>query len=214
MQDLTRPRRVALYLRVSTDGQTVENQRRELELVAERHGWQIVHTFADEGISGAKGRDKRPALDAMLKGVARREFDLVVAWSVDRLGRSLRHLVELLDELKAKGIDLYLHRQGLDTSTSTGKMMFQMLGVFSEFERAIIVDRVKAGMRRAKAQGKAIGRPMVSPVIEERIREELASGKGIHKVARTVGVGSGTVQRVKAEMRAGEVDRTKVLVSA
>src|SRR5690242_7007395 len=106
MHDPARPRRVALYLRVSTDGQTVENQRRELEAVAERHGWQIVKTFADEGISGAKGRDKRPALDAMLKGVARREFDLVAAWSVDRLGRSLRHLVELLEELKAKGIDL------------------------------------------------------------------------------------------------------------
>jgi DNA invertase Pin-like site-specific DNA recombinase len=200
MHDLTKPRRVALYLRVSTDGQTVENQRRELEAVAQRHGWEVVQTFADEGISGAKGRDKRPALDAMLKGVARREFDLVAAWSVDRLGRSLRHLVELLEELKAKGIDLYLHRQGLDTSTPTGKMMFQMLGVFSEFERAMIVDRVKAGMRRAKAQGKAIGRPMVGEEIEERIRGELALGKGIHRVARAVGVGSGTVQRVKAEM--------------
>jgi DNA invertase Pin-like site-specific DNA recombinase len=198
--DRTQPRRVALYLRVSTDGQTVENQRRELEAVAQRHGWQIVHAFADEGISGAKGRDKRPALDAMLKGVARREFDLVAAWSVDRLGRSLRHLVELLEELKAKGIDLYLHRQGLDTSTPTGKMLFQMLGVFSEFERAMIVDRVKAGMRRAKAQGKAIGRPMVGAEVEEQIRIELATGKGIHKVARAVGVGSGTVQRVKAEM--------------
>jgi DNA invertase Pin-like site-specific DNA recombinase len=200
-------RRVAIYLRVSTDGQTVENQRRELEQVAERHGWQIVQTFADEGISGAKGRDKRPALDALIKGVARREFDLVAAWSVDRLGRSLRHLVELLEELKAKGIDLYLHRQGLDTSTPTGKMMFQMLGVFSEFERAMIVDRVKAGMRRAKAQGKAIGRPMIGPAVEARIREELASGKGIHKVAREVGVGSGTVQRVKAEMLAREAVR-------
>ena len=113
---------------------------------------------------------------------------------------SVRPLVELLEELKAKGIDLYLHRQGLDTSTPTGKMLFQMLGVFSEFERAMIVDRVKAGMRRAKAQGKAIGRPMVGREIEERIRSELAAGKGIHKVARAVGVGSGTVQRVKAEM--------------
>jgi DNA invertase Pin-like site-specific DNA recombinase len=214
--DLTRPRRVALYLRVSTDGQTVENQRRELEAVAQRHGWQIVHVFADEGISGAKGRDKRPALDAMLKCVARREFDLVAAWSVDRLGRSLRHLVEFLEELKAKGIDLYLHRQGLDTSTPTGKMMFQMLGVFSEFERAMIVDRVKAGMRRAKAQGKAIGRPMVGWEIEERIRSELVLGKGIHRVARTVGVGSGTVQRVKAEMRrrAAEAGGETVRVSA
>jgi DNA invertase Pin-like site-specific DNA recombinase len=116
--------------------------------------------------------------------------------------------------LKAKGIDLYLHRQGLDTSTPTGKMMFQMLGVFSEFERAMIVDRVKAGMRRAKAQGKAIGRPMISRAIEERIRSELAAGKGIHKVARIVGVGSGTVQRVKAEMTAREDGQDMVRMSA
>lgn len=191
-----------------------ENQRRALETVTQRHGWKVVHVFADEGISGAKGRDQRPAFDRMLKGVARREFDVVAAWSVDRLGRSLRHLVDLLGELKAKGIDLYLHRQGLDTSTPTGKMMFQMLGVFSEFVRAMIVDRMKAGMRRAKAQGKAIGRPMIAPHVEEQIRIELAAGKGIHRVARTVGVGSGTLQRVKAEMArsAGEPASTAIRI--
>src|SRR5271168_2000309 len=105
-------KRVALYLRVSTAGQTVEHQRRELAAIAKRQGWTIAHTFKDEGISGSKGREKRPGLDALLKGVARRDFDIVAAWSVDRLGRSLQDLIGILDELHAKGVDLYLHQQG------------------------------------------------------------------------------------------------------
>lgn len=152
-------KRVALYLRVSTNGQTVENQRHELEAVALRHGWQVVATFEGAGISGAKGRDKRPGLDAMMKAVARREIDLIAAWSVDRLGRSLTDLLTFLGELHAKGVDLYLHQQGLDTSTPAGKAMFQMLGVFAEFEREMIRERVNAGLSRAKANGTKLGRP-------------------------------------------------------
>lgn len=192
-------KRVALYLRVSTDGQSVENQRLELEAAAERQGWQVVQVFKDHGISGAKGRDKRPGLDAMLKGVARREFDMVAAWAVDRLGRSLQDLLSTLGELHAKGVDLYLHQQGLDTSTPAGKAMFQMLGVFAEFERAMIRERVNAGLRRAVAQGKTLGRPKVAPQTERAIRKALAAGDGILKVAAALGVGSSTVQRVKRE---------------
>jgi DNA invertase Pin-like site-specific DNA recombinase len=132
--------------------------------------------------------------------VARKEVDLVAAWSVDRLGRSLQELVALLGELRAKGVDLYLHQQGLDTSTPAGKAMFQMLGVFAEFERAMIVERVQAGLRRARAQGKRLGRPQVGEKVEAAIRRELAKGRGIHAVARAVGVGAGTVQRVRAEV--------------
>ena len=131
-------KRVAIYLRVSTDRQTSDNQRRELEAIAARSGWQIVKVFEDAGISGAKGRDKRPGLDAMLKAVNAREFDMVAAWSVDRLGRSLTDLLSILQGLHEKGVDLFLHQQGLDTSTTAGKAMFQMLGVFAEFERGII----------------------------------------------------------------------------
>ena len=120
-------KRVALYLRVSTTEQTVENQQRELMVAAERHGWQVTSTFADEGISGTKQRDKRPAFDGLCRGIARREFDLVAAWSVDRLGRSLQDLVGFLGELHGKGIDLYLHQQGIDTTTPAGKAMFQMM---------------------------------------------------------------------------------------
>jgi len=192
-------RRTAIYLRVSTNGQTVENQRRELLAAAERNGWQVVAEFADEGVSGSKGRDKRPALDKLLRGVARRDFDMVAAWSVDRLGRSVQDLCATLNELRAKRVDLFLHQQGLDTSTPAGRAFFQMLGVFSELERAIIIERINAGLSRAKAQGKHLGRPRGS-WNEEMIRELLAQGVGILKVARTVGCGVSTVQRVKTEM--------------
>jgi len=130
--------------------------------------------------------------------VARKGFEMVAAWSVDRLGLSLQHLLVFLGEMKAKGVDLYLHQQGLDTSTPAGKAMFQMLGVFAEFERAMIVERVHAGLKRAKAQGKVLGRPRVREAKEKAIRRELAKGTGIRAVARKVGVGVGTVQRVKA----------------
>lgn len=154
---------------------------------------------------GANGRDKRPAFDRLLRGVARKEFDVIAAWSVDRLGRSLQDLVGFLGELHAKGVDLYLHRQGLDTGTPAGKAMFQMLGVFAEFERAIIRERVTAGLTRARAQGKRLGRPSVRPATEAAIRAALHSGKGIRRTAADLRVGISVVQRVKAAMTRQDV---------
>lgn len=188
--------RVALYLRVSTDDQTCENQRRELLAAAARHGWEVVAEFEDAGISGSKGRSRRPGLDRLWKGIARREFDMVAAWSVDRLGRSLQDLCGLLTELHAKGVDLYLHQQGVDTSTPGGRAMFQMMGVFAEFERSMIVERTKAGLARARAQGTRLGRPGVGAEVEARVRELLAAGVGIGRAARLAGCGVGTVQRI------------------
>jgi DNA invertase Pin-like site-specific DNA recombinase len=194
-------KKVALYLRVSTASQTVENQDRELQSVVERNGWTVVQIFTDAGISGAKGRDMRPGLDALLKGVARRQFDVVAAWSVDRLGRSLADLVALLQELHDKHIDLYLHQQGIDTTTHAGRAMFQMMGVFAEFERAMIQDRVRAGLARARAEGVTLGRPKVGLKVEARIKEALSAGAGIRRVARELGVGTSTVQRIANEVR-------------
>jgi DNA invertase Pin-like site-specific DNA recombinase len=191
-------KRVAIYLRVSTSKQDTDNQRRELVEVAARSGWNVVKVYEDAGISGAKGRDKRPGLDAMLKGVNAREFDLVAAWSVDRLGRSLTDLLGILQGLHDKGVDLFLHQQGLDTSTTAGKAMFQMLGVFAEFERGIIRERINAGLARAKEKGTKLGRRTVKPSVEARIRELRAGGVGILKIGRTVGVGTSVVQRVVA----------------
>jgi DNA invertase Pin-like site-specific DNA recombinase len=189
-------RRVALYLRVSTVEQDVTNQRRELEAVARRHDWRVVAVFSDNGVSGAKGRAERPALNQLMKAVARRDVDVVAAWSVDRLGRSLQGLLEVLMEFRAKGIDLYLHQQGIDTSTPGGKAMYQMLGVFAELERELIRERVLAGMARARSQGKHLGRPRVDADVEAAIRATLAGGTGIVRTARLHGVGVGTVQRI------------------
>jgi DNA invertase Pin-like site-specific DNA recombinase len=194
-----KPKRVALYLRVSTNEQTTRNQRSELSAVAERHGWNVVATYEDAGLSGGNGRESRPGLDALTTAVARREIDMVAAWSVDRLGRSLVDLLAFLRELHAKKVDLFLHQQGLDTSTPSGKAMFQMLGVFAEFERAMIRDRVMAGLARARADGKQLGR---RPVEQSQARKVKAAhtlrsqGIGIRRIAREVGLGVGTVLRI------------------
>jgi DNA invertase Pin-like site-specific DNA recombinase len=189
-------KRVAIYLRVSTSKEDTDNQRRDLEMVAERSGWKVVKIYEDNGISGAKGRDQRPGLDAMMKAVNAKKFDMVASWSVDRLGRSLTDLLGILQELRDKGVDLFLHQQGLDTSTTAGKAMFQMLGVFAECERGIIRERVNAGLARARANGTKLGRRRVEPAVEARILELRANGDGVLKIGRTLGVGTSVVQRV------------------
>jgi DNA invertase Pin-like site-specific DNA recombinase len=194
----TQVKRAALYVRVSTDHQTLENQTRELRQIAERRSWEVVEIYKDHGISGAKGRDKRPAFDALCRAAARREFEMVMAWSVDRLGRSLQDLVGFLSELHSLKIDLFLHQQGLDTTTPAGKAMFQMMGVFAEFERAMIAERVRAGLARARSEGKRLGRPPIDPALEKRIREALATPRrpGVRVIAKRFGVDPGTVQRI------------------
>jgi DNA invertase Pin-like site-specific DNA recombinase len=190
-------KRVAIYLRVSTDSQTVENQHLELKVIADRLGWIVVETLADEGISGSKGRDQRPAFDRLMQMVTRREIDLIACWSVDRLGRSLQHLVSFLNEINERGVDLYLHTQGLDTSTSAGRAMFSMLSVFAEFERSILRERIMAGLRRST---KKSGRPSLDPEKVEKIRRTLAAGLSINATARKLKVGVGTVHRIKVQM--------------
>jgi DNA invertase Pin-like site-specific DNA recombinase len=190
--------RAAIYLRVSTDDQTTENQERELRAAAARAGHEIVAVYRDEGISGSEGRDHRPGFDAMHRDAARRKFDIVMAWSVDRLGRSLQDLCGFLSELHALKIDLLLHQQGVDTTTPAGKAMFQMMGVFAEFERSMIRERVKAGMARAKAQGKHVGRPKLAPKLAQAIRDALSvpGRPGIRVIAKQFGVSPMTVQTV------------------
>src|SRR3984957_15778436 len=193
--------RAAIYMRVSTtDGQTTENQRMALARVAGHRGWEIVQTYEDAGISGAKGRDQRPAFNRMLKDAVRRKFDVLMVWSIDRLGRSVLHVVVALSELDGAGVALYSDQKGIESTTATGRAMLQMASVFGEQERQIIRSRVVAGLDRVRAQGKKLGRPKVSPKTEDAIRRHLSAGNGILKVAALVGVGSETVQRVKREM--------------
>lgn len=190
-------KRVALYLRVSTDQQTVENQRRELQTIADRLGWNVVAILADEGISGSKGRDQRPAFNTLMTMITRREIDMVACWSVDRLGRSLQHLVAFLAEINDRGVDLYIHTQGLDTSTPAGRAMFAMLSVFSEFEKSILRERVMAGLARST---KRSGRPPLDADKEHRARKLLAQGTSINATAKKLRIGVATTHRIKQRM--------------
>jgi DNA invertase Pin-like site-specific DNA recombinase len=194
-------KRAALYVRVSTDAQTVENQMRELRQVAVRRGWDVVEVYSDAGISGAKGRNGRPGLDSVLKDATRRKFDIVMAWAIDRLGRSLVDLLGTIGHLEACGVDLYLDQQSIDTTTPMGKLVFQVTGAFAEFERTMIRQRVKAGLKRAVAQGVKLGRPKIDSATERKVRKQLAKGVGILKVAKSLGIGTGTVQRIANELR-------------
>ena len=191
-------KRAVLYLRVSTIDQTTANQERELREVAGRMGCEIVNVYKDHGISGAKGRDGRPEFDRLIRDANQRKFDMVMAWSVDRLGRSLQDLVGFLSELHALHVDLFLHQQGLDTTTPGGKAMFQMMGVFAEFERSMIQERVRAGLRRAVDEGKRLGRPRIDSDLEQRIRDALKAGETIRGIAAKFNVNPSTVQRIKS----------------
>jgi DNA invertase Pin-like site-specific DNA recombinase len=189
--------KVALYLRVSTSNQTTENQRIDLEKVAINRGWTIVETFRDEGISGSKGRSDRPAFDQMLKDAVRGRFDLIAVWSIDRLGRSLQHLIETVNELQAVGVDLYMHQQAIDTTTPAGKLAFSIFGAFSEFERSLIRERVKAGLDRAKRNGTKLGRPTnLNSSVAAAITALRARDHSIRKIAAHLRVGTGTVYKV------------------
>jgi DNA invertase Pin-like site-specific DNA recombinase len=203
---MVKAKRAALYVRVSTDGQTVENQVRELRQIAERRGWEIVEAYSDAGISGSKGRDQRPGLDRMLNDASRRKFDLIATWAIDRLGRSLVDLLHTVQTLEACGVDLFIEQQNLDTTTPAGKLMFSVCGAFSEFERSMIRQRVKLGLKRAIANGKQLGRRPVEDAPggaakAKRARKLLAKGTGINRVAQAVKLSNGTVSRIAAAMR-------------
>jgi DNA invertase Pin-like site-specific DNA recombinase len=195
--------KAAIYLRVSSKEQTTANQRLELEAAAARLGHEVVEIYEDAGISGANGRDRRPAFDRLLKAATRREFEVIMAWSVDRLGRSVQDLVGFLAEIHARDVGLYLHQQGLDTTTPAGKAMFQMMGVFAEFERAMLVERVNAGLARARAKGtksgKAIGRPSLPEGTREAIQAAHRAGEGGYRtLAKKFDVAVETVRKLCA----------------
>ena len=197
-------KRVAIYTRVSTGEQTTANQAAELKAWAERSGHAIVKVYEDKGVRGAKGRDKRPAFDAMLKAAVRRDFDMLAVWSSDRLGRSLQHLIEVLQTIRDTGIGLYIHTQSLDTTTPAGRAMFGMLAVFGEFEREMIVARVNAGLARARQSGtrsgKAIGRPKGADYDRKAIRSALLNGRSVRQAAKATGASVGTIAAVRKEL--------------
>ena len=194
-------KRAALYCRVSTTGQSTEGQEQELRAVAERAGWQVTEVYTDHGISGAKGRRDRPALDRMLKDATRRKFDLIAVSAVDRLGRSMSDLLSILGDIHAAGVDIFIRKEALDTTSPTGRAAFGLMAIFSEFERALIVARVKSGLARARANGRVLGRPRLPAEVTAGIRASLAAGgKSLRQIAVQHRVGLGSVQRVASSL--------------
>jgi len=189
--------KAVIYSRVSTNDQTVDNQLKILREVAEKKGLEVVQEISDEGISGAKGRDEREGFNELIKGSIQKEWDIILVWDVSRLGRSLQHLVSFLDDIHSAKCDLYIHQSGLDTSTASGKMMFQMIGVFSEFERSMIRERVIAGQQRAKAEGKHIGRKTnVTDGTVNAVKHMRENNVPIKRIAKDLHIGVGTVYKI------------------
>ena len=191
-------RKCAIYSRVSTDGQTTDNQTNQLNKIAKEKGYEVTQYFTDVGISGAKGRKTRQGFDNLIKSATRKEFDLILVWSVDRLGRNLKDLVLFVEEVNAIGCELFIYQQAVDTTTPAGKMMFGLCSVFAEFERELLAERVRAGQERAKEQGKKIGRPtnlndgLVTTI--KYMRKE--QGRGIRAIAKDLKVRVGTIYKV------------------
>jgi DNA invertase Pin-like site-specific DNA recombinase len=190
----SKPKRVAIYARVSTSNQTVENQFQELREVAQRNGWTIVAELSDSGISGAKGRDQRPAFDQLLKRATRREFDLIMVWAIDRLGRSIQHLVGFMNDIQAMGVDLFVMQQAIDTTTPSGRMIFSIFSALGEYERELIRERIMAGQKRARAQGVKIGRPSkLNDAVRTSVKLLRDGGMGIKEISKRLEIGVGSV---------------------
>lgn len=190
----SKPRKVAIYARVSTAAQTVENQFQELREVAKRNGWTVVAELSDSGISGAKGRDQRPAFDQLLKRATRREFDLIMVWSVDRIGRSIQHLVGFMNDIQAMGVDLFVMQQAIDTTTPSGRMIFSIFSALGEYERELIRERIMAGQKRARAQGVKIGRPSkLNDAVRTSVMLLRDGGMGIKEISKRLEIGVSSV---------------------
>jgi len=190
-------KKVVIYARVSTLDQTVDNQLIKLRDHCSKMGWEIVKEYTDEGLSGTLSRNKRPALNAMINDGYRKKFDTVVCWDISRLGRSMKELIMFLSDMKDRGIGICSVRQGFDTSTSMGEIMFQFVGILSSWEREMIRERTLAGLERAKSEGKTLGRKKVTDkVITAKIIELRNDKKSIREIASEVGISIGTVYNV------------------
>src|SRR5712692_4289360 len=198
--------KAAIYARVSTIDQEPENQLQELRRYVEARGWTAVE-YVDRGVSGAK--DRRPALDQLLADARRRRFDVVVCWRLDRLGRNLRHLITLLDELQALGVAFVSLAEGIDATTPAGRLQMQILGAIAEFERGRIVERVRAGLARARAQGQRLGRPKAVVPLD---RLQRVSGLPIDEAALTLGVSRSTLKRWRRRLQGSSVCQTGALL--
>lgn len=190
-------KKVVIYTRVSTLDQTIDNQLIELRDHCSRMGWEVVKEYADEGLSGTLSREKRPALNSLIKDAYRKRFDSVVCWDISRIGRSMKELILFLSDMKDRGIGICSVRQGFDTSTSMGEIMFQFVGILSSWEREMIRERTLAGLERARREGKTLGRRKVTnDRMTATIMELRSAKKSIRAIASEVGVSRGTVNNI------------------
>ena len=189
--------KVVIYCRVSTDKQTVDNQLKILKEVIDKHNWELIGIYKDEGISGSKGRDERKGFNLLYTDMMKRSFDRILVWDVSRIGRSLQHLITFLEDVKNTETHLYIHQSGLDTSTISGRMMFQMIGVFSEFEREMISERVKMGLKRVKEKGVKLGRKtVINGELVNKVNEYRDSGLSMRQISYEMGVSVGIVHKI------------------
>lgn len=197
-------KRAAIYTRVSTDKQTIENQVQALKAIAQRQGWKLVAEYNDAGVSGCKTRDSRPGLKQMVEDAKHHKFDVAMCWAIDRLGRSTIDVVDTMQQFRKYGVELYIDQQKLDTTDPMGEFAFTIMAAFAQLERQMIVKRINAGLDRAKANDVTLGRPTkLTPAMEIKIQADLARGDvGMLKLAAKYGIGSGTIQRIKREMAA------------
>lgn len=193
-------KKTAIYARVSTSQQNVENQLIELRQTAERFGWVVSNELVDDGISGAKGRNDRPAFDRLFQMVQRKEIDVVMAWDVSRLGRSIQDLVGFMNEVQEAGVDLYIHQQAINTQTASRRMVFGIFSALASYERELIRERVMLGLAQAKKEGKRLGRPSVwdSPTVITSVKLLREKQMPIHQIAKSLKIGVGTVSKILA----------------
>jgi len=186
-----------IYARVSTVAQTTKNQLLELREVARKNGWVIVEELTDDGISGAKGRNERPAFNRLHKMIQNREIDVVLTWSIDRLGRSIQDLVALMGVLEQNRVELYSHQQAIDTRTPAGRMTFSIFAAIAQFERELIRERIHSGLARARSEGTKLGRPStVTSTTRETVQQLRTDGFSIHRIAKHLKIGVGTTRRI------------------
>ena len=186
-----------IYARVSTAQQTTENQLLELRAAAARMGWRVAREITDNGVSGAKGRRERAGFDDLFKMVQRKQVDVVMSWSIDRLGRSIQDLVTFMNDVQAAGVDLYIHQQAINTATPAGRMVFGIFSALGEYERELIRERIQAGIARARSEGKKLGRPSnVNPGVITSVKLLRENGHSIHKIAKHLRIGVGTTQKI------------------
>ena len=191
-------KRAVIYARVSTTQQNVDNQLLELRQTAKRFGWSVVSELVDDGISGAKGRRNRPAFDRLFQMIQRRGCDVVMAWSIDRIGRSIADLTSFMGEVQATGVDLYIEKQAINTATPSGRMIFGIFAALGEYEREIIRERIHAGLARQKPRARNLVDQALpsSETVQASVRLLREKQMPIHQIAKSLKIGVGTVSKI------------------